>query len=232
MSFLPFAFLMGFLGSLHCAVMCGPIVLGLPLDKKSNWHNILQVSLYQLGRVAVYVLLGLLVGWVGSSFAIFVKQETLSLIIGIILILFTIAQLSAKYVATLQKLQQKMVVPISKLMGKVFKLPLWGLFAGMLNGLIPCGMVYLALATALNSATYYNGATFMLLFGLGTTPLILFISLGGVYLKKYFRFNSQKLMPWFAMLLGIIFIMRSANLGIPFLSPTTHTNYGTVEKCD
>lgn len=232
MSLIPLAFLMGFLGSVHCAVMCGPIVLGLPLDKKKLWHNVLQVSLYQLGRISIYTLLGLLVGLVGNTFSVFAKQETLSLIIGIVLIIFTIAQLSGRYVSSFQKLQNKMVLPISKLMGKVFKLPFWGFFAGMLNGLIPCGMVYLALATALNSGTAQSGASFMLLFGLGTTPLMLFISLGGVYLKKYFRFNSQKLIPWFALFIGALFILRSANLDIPFLSPHTHSTYGNVERCD
>ena len=112
-----------------------------------------------------------------------------------------------------------MVAPISKLMGKLFGLPLWGLFAGILNGLIPCGMVYLALATALNSATIEGGATFMFLFGLGTTPLMLMISLGGVYLKRYIKFDTRRLIPYFMLFIGVLFILRSADLGIPFLSP-------------
>ncbi|RYG09283.1 MAG: sulfite exporter TauE/SafE family protein [Chitinophagaceae bacterium] len=209
MSFLPLAFLMGFLGSLHCAVMCGPIVLGLPLNKRSSWQNIYQVSLYQIGRVLIYTLLGFFVGLVGSTFAIVIKQEVLSLVIGVSLIAITLLQLSGKYVSRFQTWQNKMVLPIGKLMGKVFNLPLWGFFAGMLNGLIPCGMVYLALATALNTTSSQSGATFMLLFGLGTSPLMLFISLGGIYLKQYFRFNSQKLIPWFAICVGVLFILRS-----------------------
>jgi len=232
MSFLPIAFLMGFLGSLHCAVMCGPIVLSLPLNKQGSWQNVFQVLLYQVGRILTYTVLGLLAGWVGSTFSVFAKQEMLSLLIGILLVTFTLLQWSGKYVRSFQKLQDIMIRPIAKLMGKVFNLPLWGFFAGMLNGLIPCGMVYLALATALNSASLQSGAGFMLLFGLGTSPLMLFISLGGIYLKKYFRFNSQKLIPWFALFIGALFILRAANLGIPFVSPVTHTVYGSVEKCD
>lgn len=231
MSLMPLAFLMGFLGSVHCAVMCGPIVLGLPLKTQSHWKNLLQVVLYQLGRIGTYTFLGLLVGIIGSAFSVFAKQETLSLFIGIILVLFTILQLTGKYTALLQRTQSSLVRPISKLMGKIFKLPLWGLFAGMLNGLIPCGMVYLALATALSSANSGSGAGFMLLFGLGTSPLMLMISLGGVYLKKYFKFNSQKLIPWFALFMGALFILRASNLNIPFLSPRTHSTYGTVERC-
>lgn len=232
MSFLPIAFLMGFVGSLHCAVMCGPIVLSLPLAQKNKWYSFAQIVLYQLGRTLTYTLLGLLIGYIGSSFTFFTTQETLSLTIGIVLILFTGLQLSGRYVTYFSQFYAKLLNPISKLMGKVFNLPFWGFLAGMLNGLIPCGMVYLALAAALNSASYTEGATFMFLFGLGTSPLMLFISFAGVHLKKYFRFNTQKLLPWFMLFMGTLFILRSANLGIPFLSPTLHNHYGGVEVCE
>lgn len=231
MSYLPFAFLMGLLGSVHCAVMCGPIVLGLPFSKQASWQSVLQVLLYQLGRVAVYVILGAIVGAIGGSIALLAKQEIVSLMIGISIVFFAILQLSGKYVAHIQRWQVKLVAPLSKLMGKMLKLPIWGLAAGMLNGLIPCGMVYLALATSLNQANYKSGAYFMLLFGLGTTPLMFFISIGGVYLRKYLKFNTQQFLPWFALFIGVLFVLRSANLNIPFLSPAIHNHYGTVEKC-
>lgn len=232
MSFLPIAFLMGFVGSLHCAVMCGPIVLSLPLAQKNKWYSVAQITLYQLGRTLTYTLLGLLIGYLGSSFTFFTTQESLSLTIGVLLILFTGLQLSGKYVHYIGKFYNKLLSPISKLMGKVFNLPFWGFLAGMLNGLIPCGMVYLALAAALNLASYTEGAKFMFLFGLGTSPLMLFISFGGIHLKKYFRFNTQKLLPWFMLFMGVLFILRASNLGIPFLSPTLHHHYGEVEVCE
>lgn len=121
---------------------------------------------------------------------------------------------------------------VIKLMGKVFGLKLWGLFAGMLNGLIPCGMVYLALATALNTGSTASGATFMFLFGLGTIPLMMMISLGGIFLKKYIRFNTNKLIPWFMLLMGVLFILRSADLGIPFISRVTTNSYGHTISCE
>ena len=232
MSLLPVAFLMGFFGSLHCAVMCGPIVLGLPLKQQNPWYTSAQIVLYQLGRTATYTILGLVIGYIGNSFTFFARQETLSLIIGIILVSFTILQLSGKKISYVDQFYAKLLSPISKLMGKVFNLPFWGFLAGMLNGLIPCGMVYLALATALNLASVKDGAKFMFLFGLGTSPLMLFISFGGIHLKKYFRFNTQKLIPWFMLFMGTLFILRSANLGIPFISPTIHSTYGGVEICE
>lgn len=219
MNNLPLAFLMGLLGSLHCAVMCGPLMLSLPLQKSSQLKAAVQLLLYQFGRILVYTLLGLLVGWLGNNLLVVTNQQNLSIVIGVVLVLFAILQISGQYVQKLSALQLYMVKPISKLIGKIFGMPFWGFFAGTLNGLIPCGMVYLALATALNTATVREGAMFMLLFGLGTSPLMLLISLGGIYLKKYVRFNSQKFIPWFMVFMGLLFILRAANLGIPFISP-------------
>lgn len=224
MNNLPLAFLLGLLGSLHCAVMCGPLMLSLPIQKSSYLKSAFQLLLYQFGRILTYTVLGILVGWAGSSFTVFTNQKTLSLIIGVILVAFVILQFTGYYQNKLSAIQFKIVAPISKLMGKLFGLPFWGFFAGLLNGLIPCGMVYLALATALNTATIEGGGTFMFLFGLGTTPLMLMISLGGIYLKKYIRFDSRKLIPWFMLFIGTLFILRSADLGIPFLSPNTNTH--------
>lgn len=232
MSNLPLAFVLGLLGSLHCAVMCGPIMLSLPLQKTNYLKSAFQLVIYQFGRVLIYTLLGVLVGYIGSSFNVFAGQEALSLTVGILLIVFTLLHFSNKYVSSLSRLQAKLVYPIGKLMGKLYGFPLWGLFAGMLNGLIPCGMVYLALATALNSASVVSAGSFMLLFGLGTCPLMLMVSLGGIYLRRYIKFNPNKLVPWFMLFIGTLFILRSANLGVPFLSPDTGYHvHGDVEVC-
>jgi len=231
MNNLPLAFLMGLLGSLHCAVMCGPLMLSLPLQNTSLLKSALQLIWYQLGRILIYTLLGVLVGWIGNSFTVFANQEILSLTIGVLLVIFTILQLSGRQLKSINNLQQKMITPLSKLMGKFYGLPIWVFFAGLLNGLLPCGMVYLALATALNTASLQGGANFMFLFGLGTMPLMLMISLGGIYLKKYIRFNTQKLVPYFMLFMGTLLILRSADLGIPFLSPnnSTHTHVNVAE---
>ncbi|WP_199120430.1 sulfite exporter TauE/SafE family protein [Pedobacter sp. ASV28] len=231
MSFLYLAFLMGFLGSLHCAVMCGPIMLGLPLQKQHLFENAVQLFLYQLGRITVYVFLGILVGALGNSLSIFANQEILSLVIGVLFVVFAVVQLSGLYVGGLRSYQLKLITPLSRLMGKVLRLRFWGFFAGLLNGLIPCGMVYLALTTALSNASAQSGAMFMLMFGLGTAPLMFFVSFGGVYLKKYIKFNIQKLLPWFMLLMGILFTARSLNLGIPFLSPSHHAGYSSGVYC-
>lgn len=232
MNNLPLAFLMGLFGSLHCAVMCGPLMLSLPLQQNSYLKSALQLLLYQFGRILVYTLLGLFVGFIGNSFSVFANQQLLSLSIGIVLVVFTLLQFVGYYSKQLNAIQLSVVNPISRLMGKLFGLPFWGFFAGMLNGLIPCGMVYLALATALNTANMQSGAMFMLLFGIGTTPLMMLISLGKIYLKKYIHFNSRKLIPWFMLFTGVLLIFRSADLGIPFLSPNSSGHiHGNATEC-
>ncbi|SFH43715.1 sulfite exporter TauE/SafE family protein [Pedobacter insulae] len=219
MSNLSIAFLLGFLGSMHCAIMCGPLMLSLPLSKNNYLVSAMQLGMYQAGRIVVYTVFGLLAGLIGNSIKLFTNQQTLSLLIGGLMVVFTLIYFTGRYVNQINTLQRKLIEPISTLMGKVHKLRFWGFFAGMLNGLIPCGMVYLALVTSLNSGSITGGASFMLLFGLGTTPLMLAISLGGIYLKRYIRFSPNKMIPWFTLFIGALFILRSVNLGIPFLSP-------------
>lgn len=232
MNNLSLAFLLGLLGSLHCAVMCGPLMLSLPISPKNYFLSVVQLLSYQCGRILVYTILGIIVGVVGNSIILFTNQETLSFFVGSLLILFTVFHFTGRYSKLFNRFQSKLISPISKLMSKVYDLPLWGFFAGMLNGLIPCGMVYLALATALNSTSIKGAASFMFLFGMGTTPLMLIISLGGIYLRKYIKFNSIKLIPWFMFFIGTLFILRSAELGIPFLSPSYNINLkGHVAEC-
>ncbi|WP_412469357.1 sulfite exporter TauE/SafE family protein [Pedobacter sp. KLB.chiD] len=222
---------MGLFGSLHCAVMCGPIILGMPFRKQYLFLSALQLLLYQFGRVTVYTILGLTVGFLGSSIRLFSDQKTLGIVIGSILILFTSLQFNKRYRNRFSMLQLKATNPLSKIMGKVFHLKFWAFFAGMLNGIVPCGMVYLALATALNTGNVQSGATFMFLFGLGTTPLMLMISLGGIFLKKYIRINTNRLIPWLMLFMGALLILRSADLGIPFFSPKNTGGYGHSIEC-
>ena len=231
MDFFPLAFLMGLFGSLHCAVMCGPIMLGMPFRKQDFLQSGFQLLLYQFGRIAVYTVLGSLVGALGTSIRVFSDQKTLSMLIGFILILFTVLQFNTAYRNRFSRFQSRLLNPLSSLIGKVFNLSFWGLFAGMLNGIIPCGMVYLALATALNTGSVQSGGVFMFLFGLGTTPLMLMISLGGIFLKKYIRINTNKLIPWFMFFMGALLILRSTDLGIPFISPRNTGAYGHVIDC-
>jgi sulfite exporter TauE/SafE len=97
----------------------------------------------------------------------------------------------------------------------------------MLNGLLPCGFVYIALAGAIAMKTLPLAMTYMALFGLGTLPMMLLVSLSGKLIKPQTRFFFKRAVPYMACVIAVMFIMRGMNLGIPYLSPkaqaaTTH----------
>lgn len=232
MNSLPLAFLLGLLGSMHCAVMCGPLMLSLPYSQHNTFNSAVQLLMYQIGRTLAYATIGFLAGLLGSSIKLLTNQETLGIVIGSLMLLFAILHFTGRNAKKFDAMQKMIIRPISNMMSKVYQLNCWGLLAGLLNGLIPCGMVYLASATALNTGSVREAIVFMLLFGIGTTPLMLTISLGGIYLKKYIHFSPNKLIPWFMLLLGAIFILRSADIGIPYLSPDNQVGHqGLVSDC-
>jgi hypothetical protein len=90
---------------------------------------------------------------------------------------------------------------------------------GILNGLLPCGLVYVAIAGAISSGTVLTGALFMMLFGIGTIPLLLLATLASDAIGQRIRSKMQRVVPYFVFMLGVLFILRGMSLGIPFVSP-------------
>jgi sulfite exporter TauE/SafE len=90
---------------------------------------------------------------------------------------------------------------------------------GMANGLLPCGMVYLAIAGALSATEFTNSVLFMSFFGFGTIPAMFILGFVGMKVNVLTRQNIRKLMPYVAVSMAVILILRGLNLGIPFISP-------------
>ena len=86
-------------------------------------------------------------------------------------------------------------------------------------GLLPCGLVYVALAGAIVSNDFFEGLTYMVFFGIGTTPILLFIVLFGPINQKLKRLPLQKILPWITIVFGIWILIRGLGIGIPFWSP-------------
>ena len=219
MSYWAFAFFIGLFGSLHCVAMCGPLVSALPLNSHSSAAAVLQRILYQAGRITTYAILGLFLGWVGERFNLLGWQSGISILTGSFLLLLAFFHFAGKSISYLNRLQNKLVSPIALLMGKILSKSYGGFLAGMLNGLIPCGMVYLALAGAINAGSLTNGATYMIFFGLGTTPLMLAASFASVFFRKKIRFNFSALLPYLTFCMGLWLVLRGVQLGIPYISP-------------
>lgn len=213
------AFFMGLFGSLHCVAMCGPLLLALPSVGQSQWTKGINRLVYQIGRIMSYGCIGLIIGFIGLGVSIKGWQQWLSVSTGIILILMGVFHFIGNKNSSFIKIQQKLLAPLIKQMGYWLYKPGGNFMTGVLNGLLPCGMVYMALATAINTGSAINGARFMLLFGLGTLPLMLITGIVGNFIKSKIPFRLSAWLPFLFLLMGTWFILRGANLDIPFLSP-------------
>lgn len=212
------AFFMGLLGSLHCVAMCGPLLMALPSGTEHK-KIIFNRVIYQIGRVLTYSILGLFIGIISNGVEYKGWQQALSIFSGVLLISMALITFFGSRSSGLIKVQQKLFAPLFKKIGYWLYKPGGNLIAGALNGFLPCGMVYMALATALNTGSAVGGATFMLLFGLGTMPLLLLTGITGSYIKKMIPFKLSTWLPTLFVVMGVWFILRGSNLDIPFLSP-------------
>ncbi|RQP17212.1 sulfite exporter TauE/SafE family protein [Parapedobacter defluvii] len=219
MNYHTFAFFMGLFGSLHCVAMCGPLVWALPNTARSRMGAVVNRMVYQMGRIATYGMLGLVVGIIGNAVLLKGWQQGISLFTGGVLVALGLIHLFGNRFPRMMKAQQVLVAPLVRKMGYFLYRPGGNFLAGVLNGFLPCGMVYMALASALNADSLTNSVWFMLLFGLGTLPMMVGAVLLGHFMKHPLRVNMAKWLPILYILIGGWFLLRGANLNIPYVSP-------------
>jgi len=215
------AFTIGLVGSLHCLGMCGPIAVAIPLHR-NNW--MLKVTgglLYNSGRIITYGLLGALFGLLGRGIQVAGLQQWASIGLGIIMILSVLFPVIFREKVKLDRLFSGYAGRLTGRFRILFSKRTLGnlLFIGLLNGLLPCGLVYMAIAGAINTNHVVTGIVFMMVFGIGTTPALLLLSLAGNVVTSGFRKKAAKVIPVFIVILGILFILRGMSLGIPYVSP-------------
>ena len=213
-------FLLGLMGSFHCAGLCGPIALSLPLLGNSFSERFTSGLLYNVGRTLIYGFMGAVFGLVGQGFHMLGFQRWISIGMGVLLIISVLAPFVFKGIRI--KLFDQFIGFVRISIQKLFKIrSYWGMFfIGMLNSLLPCGLVYLAIVGAIAVGNVFYGSLYLILFGLGTLPMMLTISLVGNALTANVRNNLNKVVPYVVFLVGVIFIFRGLCLGIPYLSPS------------
>lgn len=209
----------GLAGSLHCVGMCGPIALSLPLRGNSMVEKISGGVLYNIGRTVTYGLMGAFFGIIGQGFQLIGLQQWISIIMGALMIISVLIPTLFKPLKSTDILG--FTTQVRKAIQKLFaQRSFGGLFLiGILNGLLPCGLVYVAIASAIGTGDLYISIGFMVLFGLGTLPMMLGINVVGNMLSLTVRKKITKAIPFIIVIIGIIFILRGLSLGIPFLSP-------------
>lgn len=230
--FLWTAFIVGLVGSAHCAGMCGPIALALPL-KSDNWFTRVSGGLiYNLGRIITYMLLGAIFGLLGKGLHMAGFQLWASVIIGILMIALVIVPLIFKKLPSLNNVFESYSARLLGGFRNMFRtggtFSLFGI--GLLNGILPCGLVYVAVAGAINTGDVVSAMMYMALFGAGTIPVMLAVSMAGTMISLKLRVFIHKLSPYVIVLLGILFILRGLSLGIPYISPKAEALTPVVEQ--
>lgn len=214
-------FILGLLGSFHCVGMCGPIAFMLPVDRKNRTKRVLQVLLYHSGRLFTYSLIGLLFGLLGRGLYLFGLQQKISILTGALMILAVILASSSLKLfrftnpmyGLLSKVKSKLGSALNKRSPDTF------FTIGFLNGFLPCGLVYMAVFGAIAANGLFEGSLYMLLFGLGTIPLMTTAVYLGNFLNKTLRHRIRKAIPVLVVVVGVMFILRGLGLGIPYVSP-------------
>ncbi|NHF57750.1 sulfite exporter TauE/SafE family protein [Flavobacteriaceae bacterium TP-CH-4] len=215
------AIALGLLGSLHCIGMCGPIAFMLPVDRTNHYKKFYQTLLYHLGRLMAYATMGLVFGLMGKGLYVFGMQQRLSIIIGISMIVFILLPYKTLHKYNLSKPLYKMVSKVKNRLGQELKkkTPDTFLTIGFLNGFLPCGLVYMALFGAIAMGNAAQGSLYMMLFGLGTIPLMTTAIYFSGFLKETVKQRIRKLIPAFVVVIGALFVLRGLGLGIPYVSP-------------
>lgn len=222
------ALTLGFFGSLHCIGMCGPLALALLPTKlptkggQSGWARLALGSLlYNFGRVMTYSMLGLLFGLLGGAARLAGMQQFLSIATGVVILLWLVLP---KYLTQRREASHRAAAVLARLKLSLNRLLRSHRFAapfgvGLLNGLLPCGFVYLALAGALAQPSITRSILFMALFGLGTMPAMLAIMLPKGWLSPARRGSLRRVMPVGTGIVAVLLIVRGLALGVPYLSP-------------
>ena len=217
------ALTIGLIGSFHCIGMCGPIAVALPLGTAGLTGRAAGAMLYNIGRSITYGFLGAIFGLLGRGVELAGFQQWASILIGVVMILSVAFPVVFKGRFNPGKLIDGYSGGIIRRFRGLFgKHSFRNLFViGLLNGFLPCGLVYVAVAGALNTNDMAMGILYMLVFGLGTIPIMLSISMAGNVISRKLRERVNKLVPPFIFLLGVLFILRGLSLGIPYISPKT-----------
>jgi uncharacterized protein len=223
------ALVLGFLGSFHCIGMCGPIALAVGGNKGQTflWNKII----YNLGRSLTYAFLGLIIGSLGFSLSLAGVQQGISITMGVLVVLLSVSYKKADRFLTIPALSGVVTWVKGHLARNLKSGSKLAFFAtGIVNGLLPCGMVYMALVVAMGMQSPLLGATYMFFFGIGTIPMLLGLMVSGSLLPAMRRQQVQKAIPYLGILIGLLMVFRGLGLGIPGFSPELATfDYGTQQ---
>ena len=215
--FLWTAFMIGLVGSLHCIGMCGPIALAIPYQASTKIKTLVNILLYNSGRIITYGLIGVLPAIFGLALSLAGMQKNMSIVLGAILIIAAVFSIPldqrTNAIPGINKIYPWAATKMKSFISKKSKSAFF--ITGLLNGFLPCGMVYMAVMGAITQTSMTNAFFYMLLFGLGTVPLMLIMGVSGQFINLTWRRKLQSVIPVFMIGIGILMIMRGITIDLP-----------------
>lgn len=211
------AFSLGLMSSFHCVGMCGPIALALPIHKGSKSRQLGGLLTYNLGRASTYALLGALIGALGGAVAWVGYLRYLSVAAGVLMILYAVWPSRLDHAFRVPGFWQKSVGKVKAGMARLLQsrsVAGW-VALGMLNGLLPCGMVYLAVVSAVAMGSAANGAAYMFFFGLGTIPAMMAVGFFKHWFSPVVRTKMRRLTPILMAVAGVWLVARGLMIQVP-----------------
>jgi sulfite exporter TauE/SafE len=231
------AFTLGLLGSMHCIGMCGPLALAVPSSSQNRMRFFLERLVFNLGRLVTYALMGALLGLFGNRTILSGAQQHISILLGVSILLTVLVPFGLRHqlerFSPLKYLYTFVKTRFGKLLQKRGMATL--LTMGLLNGLLPCGLVYTALLGATAVADAARSALFMTVFGVGTIPSLVAVAMSGKMISVKFRSFITGAIPVLSIALALLLILRGMNLGIPLVSPKvvhTETHQEKMDCCE
>lgn len=222
--------LLSLAASFHCVAMCGPISMALPIHQFSFLKKNKLIILYNVGRIISYSILGFIVGLIGANLYFVQYQQGLSIVLGTIMLFVVVYSFFSK-----NKLSSNLYSSfIQKIFRNYFqkeKNTINYFILGFLNGLLPCGFVYIAIMSSFLIPTINGSILFMMSFGLGTFIVMytfMFISKLTIW-NRFRKINFVK--EVMIVSIALLLITRGLNLNIPYISPKLYDKGKEISYC-
>jgi sulfite exporter TauE/SafE len=211
------AFILGLLASLHCVGMCGPIALALPYARRQPIDALMGGLAYNLGRVGMYATWGTIIGFFGRGLFLVGLESTFSILLGVLMLTAVVLSLNFEQRINRLPLLVRGRKWVMQTLGHYLQSQ--GLSAqfvvGMLNGMLPCGLVYVALGGAVATGSVIGSMAYMSLFGFGTLPLMLGTAVAGQFINLEWRRRLRALTPVFLFFFAVLFLFRGFGVHPP-----------------
>lgn len=201
------AFVIGLLGSLHCVGMCGPIAMIIPVGNHQKIH---AAGLYHAGRITTYAVIGVVFGTMGQAIQVAGFQSILSISLGVLLLCMVFYPIVNYRLNGLFHWKGLRTIRsyLSKQIKSKKRLAAYG--TGLLNGLLPCGLVWLAIAGAMETGYVELAAVYMIFFGLGTIPLLSLTMFAPAWIPAVKNWRLARAIPVATLVLGLLFLIRGS----------------------